>query len=148
MPHLDSVSDSVDVGIGGGEAHVDLDAACRAEFEPGVAGELRLGPHANRKHHDVGLDALAARQEDVDVVGPILEMLDLVVEVEFDRLVAHVRVDDCGHFLVKRGEDMRRPFHHGGEELRARENSPRPRDRYSRRRSPLPVAADFRRGRS
>ena len=95
---------------------VDLDSAGRAELEPRFARELHLRPDADRHHDDVGLDAFAARQEDDDMIGPILEMLDLVVEIELDRLVAHVRVDDRRHLLVERREDMRRAFDHGGEE--------------------------------
>ena len=116
MGDLDRVADGVDVGIGRREALVDFDSARRAEREPRFARELHLRPDADRQHDDVGLDALAARQEDDDMVGPILEMLDLVVEIELDRLVAHVRVDDRRHLLVERREDMRRAFDHGGEE--------------------------------
>ena len=116
MGDLDRVADREDVGIGGGEIFVDLDSAGRAELEPRFARQLDFRPHPDRHHDDVGLDALAARQEDDDMVGSILEVLDLVVEIEFDRLVAHMRVDDRRHLLVERREDMRRAFHHGGEE--------------------------------
>ena len=116
MGDLDRVADGEDVGIGGGEIFVDLDAAGGAEIEARFARQLHFRPHADRHHDDVGLDALAARQEDDDMVGPILEMLDLVVEIELDRLVAHVRVDDRRHLLVDRREDLRRAFDHGGEE--------------------------------
>ena len=95
---------------------VDLDPARGPEREPRFARQLRLRPDADRQHDDVGLDALAARQEDDDMVGPVLEMLDLVVEVELDRLVAQVRVDDRRHLLVERRENVRRAFDHGGEE--------------------------------
>ncbi len=94
---------------------VDLDAAGGAELEPRFARELGFRPHADRDDDDVGLDALAARQEHDDMVGPILEVLDLVVEVELDRLVAHMGMDDRGHLLVERREDLRRAFDHGGE---------------------------------
>ena len=116
MGDLDRVADGVDVGIGRREVLVDLDSASRAEREPRFARQLHLRPDADRQHDDVGLDALAARQEDDDMIRPILEMLDLVVEIEFDRLVAHVRVDDRRHLLVERREDMRRAFDHGGEQ--------------------------------
>ena len=116
MDDLDRVADGEDVGIGSGEMRVDLDPARWPEFEPRLARELCFRADADRHDDDVSVDALAARQEHDDMVGPVLEMLDLVAEVELDRLVAEVRMDDRRHLLVEWREDVRRALDHGGEE--------------------------------
>ena len=50
------------------------------------------------------------------MVGAILEALDLVIERQFDRLLAQVGLDDRGHLLVERREDLRRALDHRREE--------------------------------
>ena len=116
LRHFHRVTHGVNVGIGCLQVLVHFDAAGDAQLQPGRAGKRGFGPHADGQHHDVGLQALAAGQKHHRVVGLVFKVFDLVGQVQLDVLVFHVRVHDGGHFVVKRGQDVRRTFHQRGEQ--------------------------------
>jgi len=58
--HLNHIAHGIDIRVGGAHMLVDADMSLRTEVEPGLAGQVTLGLHADGQHYHVRLDGRAA----------------------------------------------------------------------------------------
>ena len=93
--------------VAGAHLVVDADAAGRAEFQPGLAGQPRVGPDAHAEDHQPGDDPLAAPGDYRDrIVGPRLERGHRLAQPQIDPLPAQFLVDGGDHLGVHRRHDL------------------------------------------
>ena len=106
MRNLDGIAGGVDVGIGGLQVVIHLDAAALAPFEAGCLCELRFGLHADGQEHEVGRQRVAIAKLDAKSVLGLAERRRRRSEVNAHAVPAHVVLQLSGHLRVQRRHDL------------------------------------------
>ncbi len=119
MVVVDAVATGVDVGVGGLEALVDLDAAPGGDRKARLPGQLGIGNCAHRSDDQVGRqDFLFGDYFEgmiVPSVGP--DFLDGCLKVEGDAFIPEMLSDHTGQTgFQDAGEDLGSDLHQGGLE--------------------------------
>ena len=103
---LDGVAHGIDVGGRGLQVLVHPDAARLAQLQSGLLGQGRGGTHADGEQHEVGLQGLAALQEDGEGLVGAAEAGDALLQVEAHALLHEVLVHGGGHGVVDGGHHL------------------------------------------